>query len=97
MEKMNPRVIQVSASSDYKLHLVFSNGERGAYDCSNLLEFGVFKEFKNINYFKQAKVISGTVVWPHEQDICPDTLYLDSIKETPNMRLQPTARSARGG
>ncbi|NCU37416.1 DUF2442 domain-containing protein, partial [Candidatus Falkowbacteria bacterium] len=70
---MNPRVIQVSASCDYKLHLVFSNGERGAYDCSNLLEFGVFKEFKNINYFKQAKVISGTVVWPHEQDICPDT------------------------
>jgi hypothetical protein len=25
-----------------------------------------------------AKVEYGTVVWPHEQDICPDTLYLES-------------------
>lgn len=77
---MNPRVKEVSASDDYKLYLVFSNGERGIYDCSDLLEFGVFKEFKNKNYFVQAKVIDGTVAWPHEQDICPDTLYLDSQK-----------------
>ena len=31
---MNPRVRRVSASSDYKLHLEFTNGERGVYDCS---------------------------------------------------------------
>jgi hypothetical protein len=24
-----------------------------------------------------AKVEGGTVAWPHEQDICPDTLYLE--------------------
>ena len=24
------------------------------------------------------RVEGGTVVWPHEQDICPDTLYEDS-------------------
>jgi hypothetical protein len=78
---MNPRVKHVSASSDYKLSLVFTNNEHGIYDCSNLLEFGVFKELKNINYFKRARVLDGTVAWPHEQDICPDTLYLDSQKE----------------
>jgi Protein of unknown function (DUF2442) len=47
-----------------------------------LLDFGVFKERRDFNYFKQAKVLEGTVVWPHEQDICPDTLYLDSNKES---------------
>ena len=78
---MNPRVKQVSTANDYKLFLVFTNGERGIYDCSKLLDFGVFKELKNINYFNQAKVFDGTVVWPHEQDICPDTLYLESMKE----------------
>jgi hypothetical protein len=77
---MNPRVRRVSASSDYKLHLEFTNGELGFYDCSSLLDFGVFKELKDLNYFKQARVLDGTVVWPHEQDICPDTLYLDSTK-----------------
>ena len=78
---MNPRVKQVSPSTNYKLVLKFTNGEKGVFDCSNLLEFGVFRELKNKNYFNQVKVIDGTVVWPHEQDICPDTLYLDSLKE----------------
>jgi hypothetical protein len=78
---MNPRVKSVTTTNDYKLHLVFNNGERGVYDCFDILDFGVFRELKNIDYFKQANVDHGTVTWPHEQDICPDTLYLGSIKE----------------
>ena len=78
---MNPRIEEVVPIDDYKLKLVFTNGERGVYDCSDLLDFGVFQELQDENYFKQAKVLDGTVVWPHEQDICPDTLYLDSEKE----------------
>jgi hypothetical protein len=81
---MNPRVKCVSALFDYKLQLEFTNGERGLYDCSPLLDFGVFQELKDLNYFKQACVLDGTVVWPHEQDICPDTLYLDSGKMGPD-------------
>jgi hypothetical protein len=77
---MNPRISKVNVNNDYQLSLIFTNGEHGVYDCSNLLEFGVFKELKDKNYFGQAKVTDGTVVWPHEQDICPDTLYLDSVK-----------------
>lgn len=77
---MNPRVDKVTPSSDYRLHVVFTNGEEGFYDCSPLLDFGVFKELKDKNYFKQVRVLDGAVVWPHDQDICPDTVYLDSIK-----------------
>lgn len=77
---MNPRVKKVSALNDYKLHIVFTNGENGVYDCSSLLGFGVFKELRNTSYFTQVKVVDGTVAWPHEQDICPDTIYLDSVK-----------------
>ena len=77
---MNPRVKNVIPIADYKLQLQFNNGQEGIYDCAPLLDFGVFKELKDMNYFKQAKAWDGTVVWPHEQDICPDTLYLDSIK-----------------
>lgn len=78
---MNPRVSKAIPTNDYKLQLVFTNGEKGVYDCSSLLDFGVFKEFKDISYFKQATVVDGTVAWPHEQDICPDTLYIDSVKD----------------
>jgi hypothetical protein len=77
---MNPRVKEVIAVDNYLLELVFTNGEHGRYDCRPLLDFGVFKELRDISYFKLAKVAGGTVVWPHEQDICPDSLYFDSCK-----------------
>ncbi|MFH1009238.1 MAG: DUF2442 domain-containing protein [Candidatus Latescibacterota bacterium] len=77
---MNPRVATVIATDGYKLRLVFTNGEQGIYDCAHLLDFGVFQEFRDKHYFKQAKLWHGTVAWPHEQDICPDTLYIDSVK-----------------
>ena len=76
---MNPRVISVVANPDYTLTISFNNGETRIYDCSPHLNFGVFSELKNLGYFKMASVSNGTVAWPNEQDICPDTLYLDSI------------------
>ena len=77
---MNPRVTTVRATDDHKLEIEFTNGEAGVYDCAPLLDFGVFQELRDIGYFKQARAEGGTVVWPHEQDICPDTLYEDSQK-----------------
>jgi hypothetical protein len=77
---MNPRVRNVVAKDDYKLEITFSNGEVGIFDCAHLINFGVFSEFKDVGYFRRARVKHGTVVWPNEQDICPDTLYVDSTK-----------------
>jgi hypothetical protein len=80
---MNPRVKSVIARDDHTLEVTFFNGEVGLYNCAPLLDFGVFKELKDIAYFKQARVEGGTVVWPHEQDICPDTLYEGSTRLVP--------------
>jgi hypothetical protein len=77
---MNPRVAAVKPGDGYQLEITFSNGETGVYDCRPLLDFGVFREFRDYAYFRQVRVEYGTVVWPHEQDICPDTLYLDAKK-----------------
>ena len=76
---MNPRVKSVKVLSGYRLEIVFSNAEVRAYDCRPLLNFGVFTELQDEHYFRQVHVEQGTVVWPHEQDICPDTLYMDSV------------------
>ncbi len=78
---MNPRASKVIPMESYKLMLVFTNGERGIYDCSELTNFGIFRELNDKNHFKKVKVLDGTVSWPNEQDICPNTLYLDSIKQ----------------
>ena len=75
---MNPRVKEVIPTDDYELILTFTNDEQKIYNCNHLLEFGVFKELQDIEYFKKVSVEYGTVTWPNEQDICPDTLYIDS-------------------
>jgi hypothetical protein len=75
---MNPRVVKVETKNNYQILLEFTNGEKKVYDLNYLLDFGVFKELKDINYFNKVKVEFGSIAWPHEQDICPDTLYLDS-------------------
>lgn len=78
---MNPRVKEVTPQPGYKLKIVFTNNEQGIYDCSPLLDFGVFRELSDVAYFNQVKVCDGTVAWPNDQDICPDTLYIDAVKK----------------
>jgi hypothetical protein len=75
---MLPRVSRVTANDDRTLTLVFDSGEVGEYDCRPLLDFGVFRALRDLSVFGRARVRSGTVEWPGEIDICPDTLYLDS-------------------
>ena len=77
---MNPRVKAVVPKDGYKLEITFTNGEVGVFDCSHLLSFGVFKALRDVCYFRRVREEGGTVVWPDEQDICPDTLYQDSRK-----------------
>jgi Protein of unknown function (DUF2442) len=84
---MNPRIKSVVSKANYQLELTFTNGEVGAYNCAPLLDFGVFQELRDVFYFNQVRVEGGTIAWPHEQDICPDTLYEDSKKLATNRRV----------
>ncbi len=93
---MNPRVKDVAARDDYRLEITFTNGEVGLFDCTHLLSLGVFKEFQDLGYFKQARVEGGTVVWPHEQDICPDTLYEDSQKPASGPHIELSSGASTG-
>lgn len=76
---MNPKVISVKPTDDYQLFVTFENGERKKVDVSPYLEKGVFRELKDKSYFKRVTVSFGSVVWPHEQDLSYDTLYLSGI------------------
>jgi hypothetical protein len=78
---MNPRVASIQAEADYRLRIRFTNGEMGVFDCSHLLDFGVFCELRDVEYFGRVAVTYGTASWPNEQDICPDTLYEEAVLE----------------
>jgi hypothetical protein len=62
------------------LHLWFTNGEQGVFDMKPYLNGGIFKELLNEAIFNSVRPFLGSIQWSNEADICPDTLYLDSIK-----------------
>lgn len=71
------KVISAKANDDFTLDLQFNDGVQKRFDVKPYLDFAVFKELKNPDYFKNIKIAFGTVQWAHEQDISPETLYLE--------------------
>ncbi len=76
---MNPRVTAVTPLSAYKLLLNFTNGEQRVFDMEPYLDKGVFRQLRDKSYFNAVQISGGSIVWPEEQDLCPDTLYEKSI------------------
>ena len=74
---MNPRVKDVKPNHDHTLNLLFDNGERKTFDVKPYLDKGIFRELKDLKTFNAVKPFLGSIEWPHGQDFCPDTLYLE--------------------
>jgi len=72
------KVVAVRANDDFSLDLKFNDGSARRFDVKPYLEYGIFNELKDKDYFRRVKVAFGTVQWPNEQDISPETLYLES-------------------
>ena len=68
-------IIQVKTSTDYKLFLEFENGEKRCFDMARYIDELPWKRIKDINLFQSAFTANGTVVWPGDIDIDPETLY----------------------
>ncbi|MCU0502115.1 MAG: DUF2442 domain-containing protein [Anaerolineae bacterium] len=75
---MNPYVRQVYPLDDYRLELVFDNGERRIFDAKPYLHRGIFTRLQNRAVFQSARVVAGSVEWAGELDVSYDTLYLES-------------------
>ena len=80
MKVTNPRVKNVVPNKDFTLTITFTNGEMSIFDVNPYLDRGIFKELKDWSLFSTVKPFMGTVQWLHEQDLCPDTIYLESKK-----------------
>jgi hypothetical protein len=73
------KVIAVTANNDFSLELEFNDGSVKRFDAKPYLDYEVFRELKDLDYFKQVRIAFGTVQWPHDQDISPETLYLEGV------------------
>ncbi len=68
-------VVQVEPQEDCTLLLVFENGQRRRFDMKPLLDKKPFTQLKKLPLFMKASVAYGTVVWPGNIDIAPETLW----------------------
>lgn len=68
-------VVRVVAKPDYTLLLEFENGEQRVFDMAPLMDRKPFVQLKGSPLFMKASVDYGTVVWPGNIDIAPETLY----------------------
>lgn len=73
------KVVSVTANTNFTLDLKFSDGSVKRFDVKPYLDYEVFRELSDPNYFRQVRVAFGTVQWPNEQDISPETLYLEGL------------------
>lgn len=71
-------VVSVKARDDFTLELVFENGETRIFDMKPYLDRKPFVKLRNPPLFFKASVKYGTVVWPGNIDIAPETLWFRS-------------------
>ena len=72
------RIIDVKALENYRILVIYQNGEKRIKDMKPYLEKGVFKKLKDVDFFNSVKVAFGTVTWGEEIDLCADSIYQTS-------------------
>ena len=77
---MIPDVTHFEILPGYKIKVTLSNGKRGIFDVEPYLDRGIFKELRDYNYFRRARIEFGTLTWPNEQDFSPETIEIKMEK-----------------
>lgn len=75
-------IVEVKANDDYSLDLLFDNGEWRRFDMKPLLAVKPWNRIRVPQDFRRVRVENGSVLWPGEIDVAPETLYDESISLT---------------
>jgi hypothetical protein len=79
--RSTPLLIDAKPSDGYTVHVRFEDGLTADVDLAYLLDYGgVFEPLRDPEYFRRlrADAEAGTIVWPNEADIAPETLYANA-------------------
>ena len=75
---LQPELLSVSPKEDYKLLLLYENGEK-IFDVLPYISGAWYGELKDLEAFKKVRVANHSVEWEGGQDIAPHELYNNSI------------------
>jgi hypothetical protein len=83
--RSTPLLTEAKPIGDCIVSVRFEDGTAGEVDLSYLLEYGgVFEPLRDPDFFRQLRADpeAGTIVWPNEADIAPETLYAHAKRRT---------------
>ena len=75
----NIDVVAVKTLQNFELDLSYADGSQRRFDMKPLLAIKPWNKIAALPLFTEAKVAYGTVVWPGDIDIAPETLMMDSV------------------
>lgn len=67
---------------DYQIVITYINGEKRLIDMKNFLTEKPWDKLKSKTLFNKVTISYGTLSWPGEIDIAPETLYFKSTPFT---------------
>jgi hypothetical protein len=76
--RSTPLLIEATPRGGYTVHVRFEDETSADVDLSYLTGYGgVFAPLRDPAYFRQLRADreAGTIVWPNDADIAPETLY----------------------
>ena len=81
---MRVRPTRVEARGRYRLWLRYSDGVEGEVDVSRFAGKGIFKVWtQDANFGKVHISQHGSIAWPDDVELCPDSLYLQLTQKQP--------------
>jgi len=81
---MVPDVVSAIYKGKYRLEIVFEDGKTGVVDFEQYInEGGVFAKLRDLNAFLSFFIDRelGSLAWPGDIDIAPETLYSEATGE----------------
>ena len=76
--RSTPLLVEARPLDGYTVHVRFDDGTAADVDLSYLVDYGgVFEPLRDPDFFRKlrADAEAGTIVWPNEADIAPETLF----------------------
>lgn len=81
-------VTSIEYREGHVYRITFDDGVAGDVDFSEYVGKGpVFEPFRDLSFFRRARIEGGTIAWPNGADIAPETLYekLERARNIPEL------------